>query len=41
MKKTSNVLTEFMLPVASMISKTMYLGGFDGRDENELSFEIF
>ena len=38
MKKTSNVLTEFMLPVASMISKTMYLGGFDGRDENELSF---
>ena len=38
MKKTSNVLTEFMLPVATMLGKNIYLGGFDGRDKDELNF---
>ena len=32
---TSNVLTEFMFPISAMISKKIYLGGFDGRDLNE------
>tara|TARA_B100001093_G_scaffold511743_1_gene580305 strand:+ start:23206 stop:24312 length:1107 start_codon:yes stop_codon:yes gene_type:complete len=38
MKKTSNVLTEFMLPVATMLGKNIYLGGFDGRDKDEKNF---
>lgn len=37
-KKTSNILTEFMLPLATMISKNIYLGGFDGREVNEENF---
>tara|TARA_B100001121_G_scaffold310615_1_gene343187 strand:- start:1813 stop:2925 length:1113 start_codon:yes stop_codon:yes gene_type:complete len=35
---TSNVLTEFMFPVAALVSKKIYLGGFDGRDLNEKNF---
>ena len=35
---TSNVLTEFMFPISAMISKKIYLGGFDGRDLNEKNF---
>ena len=35
---TSNVLTEFMLPFGSLLSKNIYLGGFDGRDKNETNF---
>ncbi|MAV05171.1 MAG: hypothetical protein CMC31_05910 [Flavobacteriaceae bacterium] len=35
---TSNVLTEFMLPTASLITKEIYLGGFDGRDSSEKNF---
>ena len=37
-KKTSNILTEFMLPLSSMLSKNIILGGFDGRDEDEKNF---
>lgn len=36
--RTSNVLTEFMLPVATFLSKTIYLGGFDGRNIGEKLF---
>ena len=35
---TSNVLTEFMLPIASLLAKNIYLGGFDGREKNETNF---
>jgi len=35
---TSNVLTEFMLPFSVLISKKIYFGGFDGRDNNEKDF---
>ena len=37
-KNTSNVLTEFMLPLGSLIGKEIYFGGFDGRDKEEKEF---
>ena len=37
-KNTSNVLTEFMLPLGSLIGKEIYFGGFDGRDNEEKEF---
>jgi|TARA_B100000902_G_scaffold270789_1_gene256667 hypothetical protein len=37
-KKTSNILTEYMLPLSSMLSKSIFLGGFDGREKNEKNF---
>ena len=37
-KKTSNILTEYMLPLSSMLSKNIFLGGFDGRENDEKNF---
>lgn len=37
-KRTSNIMTEFMLPVASKISKNIELAGFDGRKKYEKNF---
>ncbi len=37
-KKTSNILTEYMLPLSSMLSKNINLGGFDGREKDEKIF---
>ena len=37
-KRTSNIMTEFMLPVASKVSKNIELAGFDGRKKNEKNF---
>ena len=37
-KRTSNVLTEFMLPIASHLSKNILLAGFDGRKINDKNF---
>ncbi len=36
--RTSNVLTEFMLPFSSTISKKIELAGFDGRKKEEQNF---
>ena len=37
-KRSSNVLTEFMLPIASVLSKQILLAGFDGRTTKEENF---
>ena len=37
-KRSSNVLTEFMLPIASVLSKQILLAGFDGRTTKEKTF---
>lgn len=36
--RTSNVLTEFMLPIASYLSKNILLAGFDGRKNKDKNF---
>ena len=38
MKRSSNVLTEFMIPISRMLSKNILLGGFDGREKQETNF---
>jgi len=38
MKRTSNILTEFMIPLSIMLSKNILLGGFDGREKQETNF---
>ena len=35
---SSNILTELMIPAASILSKEIYLGGFDGREKSEKNF---
>ena len=37
-QNSSNVLTEFMLPIASLLAQNIYLGGFDGREKDEKNF---
>lgn len=37
-KRTSNIMTEFMLPVASKISNKIETAGFDGRKKEEKNF---
>jgi len=36
--RTSNVLTEFMLPLSANLTKQINLAGFDGRDDSEKNF---
>lgn len=38
LKRTSNILTEFMIPLSTMTSKNIFLGGFDGRETQEKNF---